>query len=285
MVMTGLSAPRPDTQAGVHMPDAVDLSVVLITKNEAARIHRCLDSVRWAAEIIVVDEHSTDDTVAIARVYGARVFSREMTAGFGEQKNFALAQASCPWILSLDADEEVTPALRRAIETTIADPGDRVAFRMPRLTSYLGRFIRHCGWYPMPVLRLVRRGRARFTDALVHEELRADGPVGDLGEDLLHHSYDSLDDHLRKLNLYTFYDAGMLARRGIRFTRLTTLWFFAGKPAATFVRKYVVQRGFLEGRHGLVLSAMAALAVFVNHVKCWERLVLGQEPGRKPESR
>ena len=157
------------------------LSVVLITRNEAARIRACLASVsRWADEIVVVDQHSTDGTADICRALGARVIAREMLAGFGEQKNFAIGQATQPWVLSLDADEEVTEALRLEIEAAVARPGTSVGFRMPRLTSYLGRFIRHCGWYPSPVLRLFQRGRGRFDDALVHEELRVDGPVGDL---------------------------------------------------------------------------------------------------------
>jgi glycosyltransferase involved in cell wall biosynthesis len=246
------------------------LSVVLITRNEAARIRRCLDSVRWVDEIVVVDQESQDETAAICREYGARVITRAMTAGFGEQKNFAIAQATTPWILSLDADEEVTPALRGAIEDAMAEPGPCVAFRMPRLTSYLGRFIRHCGWYPSPVLRLFRRGRGRFTDALVHEEVVADGPVGDLREDLLHHSYAELADHMRKLLVYTAYDARMLQRRGVRLEGLRALWWLGLKPSAAFVRKLVVQGGFREGWHGFVLSAMAALVVLVNAVRLAE---------------
>src|SRR5262245_53312011 len=175
-----------------------------------------------------------------------------MVAGFGEQKNFAVAQATRPWVLSLDADEEVTPALRRAIEAAVAEPGGCVGFRMPRLTSYLGRFIRHCGWYPSPVLRLFRRDRGRFNDALVHEEVVVDGPVGDLGEDLLHRSYDSLGDHARKLLLYTAYDARMLHARGARLGPVSALWMLVAKPAAAFLRKLVVQQGFREGWHGFV---------------------------------
>ncbi|MBI4636034.1 MAG: glycosyltransferase [Candidatus Rokubacteria bacterium] len=259
------------------------LSVVLITRNEAHRIRRSLESVRWADELIVVDGQSTDGTAEIALDYGAKVHSREMRGGFGEQKNFAIAQASKSWILSLDADEEVTPALRFAIERALADPGDCLGFRMPRLTSYLGRFIRHCGWYPRPVLRLFRRGDGRFTDSLVHEEVVVDGPVGDLREDLLHRSYESLADHVRKLDLYTSYDARMLADRGVRVTGLTAPWFLGARPLLAFFEKYVLQRGFLEGPQGFILSAMAALVVFVNYAKLWEieRRPGGAGPGRE----
>jgi glycosyltransferase involved in cell wall biosynthesis len=262
------------------MAEREGLSVVLITRNEASRIRRCLDSVRWADEIVVVDQHSHDDTAAICREYGARVIARAMAAGFGEQKNFAIAQATRPWILSLDADEEVTPALRGALEAAMAAPGACVAFRMPRLTSYLGRFIRHCGWYPSPVLRLFQRGHGRFTDALVHEEVVADGPVGDLSADLLHHSYDRLADHVRKLLVYTAYDARMLQGRGVRLGGLAAWWQLALKPPAAFLRKFVLQRGFREGWHGFVLSAMAALVVLVNAVRLAE---LTGRLGRPPE--
>jgi glycosyltransferase involved in cell wall biosynthesis len=257
-------------------PEAMNVSVVLITRNEAGRIRRCLDSIRWADEIVVVDQHSTDGTPAVCREYGARLFSREMAAGFGEQRNFAIAQASRHWILSLDADEEVTPPLREAIQGAIADPGDYVGFRIPRLTEYLGRFIRHCGWYPSPVLRLFRRGYGRFTDALVHEELRVDGPVGNLQEDLLHYSYDSLSEHLQKLELYTTYDSLMLACRGVRLTPTNAPWFLIGKPLLVFLRKYVWQQGFREGYRGLVLSGMVAFVTFVNYAKLWE---LKEAPG------
>lgn len=252
------------------MAERPPISVVLITRNEAARIRRCLDSVRWAEEIVVVDQHSVDGTAAICREYGARVIERAMSAGFGEQKNFAIGQATHPWILSLDADEEVTPALRVAIEEAVRDPGADVGFRMPRLTSYLGRFIHECGWYPSPVLRLFRRGHGRFTDALVHEEVVCDGPVGDLGEDLLHHSYESLSDHVRKLLVYTAYDARMLQRRGGRLGPLRRLWWMAFKPPTVFLRKFVLQRGYREGWHGFVLSAMAALVVLINAVRLAE---------------
>ena len=257
------------------------VSVVLITRNEAPRIRTCLASVRWAEEIVVVDQHSTDATATICRELGARVITREMVAGFGEQKSFAIAQATEPWVLSLDADEEVTEALRLEIERAVGEPGSCVGFRVPRLTSYLGRFIHHCGWYPNPVLRLFRRGRGRFTDALVHEEVVVDGPVGDLRGDLLHRSYDTLGDHVRKLLLYTAYDARMLARRGDR----AGWWRLAVKPPATFVRKFFVQGGYREGWHGFVLSAMAALVVLVNYVRLAEltgRLPVAPVAGEPP---
>jgi len=247
-----------------------DVSVVMIAKNEASRIRLCLESVRWADELVVVDGGSGDGTPEICREYGARVFAREMTAGFGEQKNFAVAQATRPWVLSLDADEVVTEPLRRQIEDVVRRADACDGYRIPRLTWFLGRPIRRCGWYPAPVLRLFRRGRGRFNDALVHEEVVVAGRLGDLDADLLHHSYDSIADHLRKLDLYTGLDARMLARRGVRLTAGSAPWLFVVKPLLSFVRRYVGQGGFREGRHGLVLCAASAFVVFVNAVKLWE---------------
>ncbi len=201
------------------MPEPDGISVVIITRNEARRIRRCLESVRWADEIIVVDQHSTDGTPAALPGIRRRGRSREqMTRGFGDQKNFAISHASRPWILSLDADEVVTPDLHDSIVRAVVGPSVHAGYRMARLTNYLGHFIRHCGWYPNPVLRLFRAGAGRFTDAFVHEEVVVDGSVGDLTGDLLHYSYDSLAEHIRKMNLYTAYDARMLARRGVRLT-------------------------------------------------------------------
>jgi glycosyltransferase involved in cell wall biosynthesis len=252
------------------MPEPGGISVVIITRNEAHRIRRCLESVRWAGEIIVVDQHSTDGTPAICREYGAAVISRTMTRGFGDQKNFAISHAAQPWILSLDADEVVTPDLRDSIVRAAAGSSSHAGYRMARLTNYLGRFIHHCGWYPNPVLRLFRTGAGRFTDAFVHEEVVVDGSVGTLSGDLLHYSYDSLAEHIRKMNLYTAYDARMLARRGVRLTAWGVPWYFVAKPVTVFLRKYVVQMGFREGRHGLILSAMAAIVTFCNYAKLWE---------------
>jgi len=252
------------------MPERPALSVIVITRNEAARIGRCLEALRWADELVVVDDDSSDATAEIAREHGARVIVRPMREGFGEQKAFALGQARHPWVLSIDADEVVTPALRGEIEAVLAAPGDHAGYRMPRLTYYLGRPIRHCGWYPLPVLRLFRRDRARFTEALVHEEVRVDGPVGDLHADLVHWSYDSLVVHAAKMRLYTGYQARMLERGGVHPDGPTRWWLLVLRPAAVFARKYVGQRGWREGWHGLVLCALAAFGVFAVGVRLGE---------------
>lgn len=253
------------------MPERPGLSVIVIARNEATRIRRCLDAVSWAEELVVVDGDSTDATAAICRACGARVTVRPMREGFGEQKAFALAQARQPWVLSIDADELITPTLRDEIEAALAAPASRVGYRIPRLTSYLGRPIRHCGWYPLPVLRLFRRDRGRFTDALVHEEVLVDGPVGDLHTDLLHSSYDSLAIHAAKTRLYSGLEARMLERDGVRPDGWRAWWLLVLRPAWVFARKYVGQGGWREGWHGVVLCTLAAFGVFVANVRLGER--------------
>ena len=167
----------------LHRPG---LSVIVITKNEEAVIRRCLESVQWADEIIVVDSGSTDRTLQIAQELNARIETASGWPGFGPQKNRALDLASGNWMLSLDADEWVTPELRAAIERAMAVPDGNLAFRVPRLSSYCGRFMRHSGWWPDHVTRLFRHGQARFSDDLVHERLIVNGAVGTLREPLLH---------------------------------------------------------------------------------------------------
>jgi glycosyltransferase involved in cell wall biosynthesis len=174
------------------------LSAIIITKNEARNIGDCLDTLAFCDERIVVDGDSDDGTPEIARAKGARVAAAAWQ-GFGAQKNFALSLAGGDWVLSLDADERVSPALARAIESAIAQAGFD-GYDMPRRSSFLGREMRHSGWSPDYVLRLFRRGRARFTDDLVHERVVCDGPVGRLGEALLHYPVMRLEDAVGRMD-------------------------------------------------------------------------------------
>ncbi|WP_459614806.1 glycosyltransferase family 2 protein [Bordetella sp. 2513F-2] len=239
------------------------LSVILITKNEAAHILGCLESVAFADEFIVVDSGSTDNTVALARGFGARV---EVTAdwpGFGPQKNRALDLATCDWVLSIDADERVTPELAREIQAVMAAP-TAAAYEIPRLSNFCGRFIRHSGWWPDPVLRLFRRGTARFTDAAVHERVVPEpGPVGRLQAHFLHYPYDDLDSLVAKINRYSSDAAAMMHARGKR----TGVFGALGHAFWTFVRIYLLRRGFLDGRHGLVLAVTASAGSFFRYAK------------------
>ena len=181
----------------------VTLTVTVITRNEARVIARCLESVAWADHIVVLDSASTDGTPDIARKLQAQVTTSLDWPGFGPQKNRALEMATGDWGLSLDADEWVTPELRKDIETAMREPGNHAAFRLPRLSSYCGRFMRHSGWWPDYVTRLFRRGAARFSPDLVHERLIVDGTTGTLQASLMHEAIVDLDDALHKMNAYS----------------------------------------------------------------------------------
>jgi glycosyltransferase involved in cell wall biosynthesis len=220
------------------------LSAIIITKNEAANIAACLGTVDFCDERIVVDSGSDDDTVAIARQAGAQVVFHDWH-GYGAQKNYALSLSSGEWVLSIDADERVTPALRRLIEQTIAD-GSADGYEMPRLSSFLGRAMRHSGWYPDYVLRLVRRGSARFSDEPVHERILCDGPVARLDEPLLHYPVHRIEDALSRMDRYSSAGAEMLVASGHRVS------FASGIAHGfwSFFRTYIVRRGFLDGREG-----------------------------------
>ncbi|BBJ00628.1 glycosyl transferase family 2 [Ferrigenium kumadai] len=239
------------------------LSVILITKNEAANIRACLDSVAWADEIIVVDSGSTDGTTAIARDFTQHVYEHDWP-GFGPQKNRALDYATGEWVLSLDADERVTPELRAEITAVLASPRAE-GYRIPRLSSFCGRFMHHSGWRPDYVLRLFRRDKGRFSDALVHEAVQVHGRVEDLKHDLLHFSYRDFDDVLAKLNGYSSAGSEMLQRRGKRGGLASAL--FHGLWA--FIRTYFLRAGFLDGREGFMVAIMNAENSYYRYIKLW----------------
>lgn len=239
------------------------LSAIVITKDEAKNIAACLESVAFCDERIVVDSGSTDDTVRIAQGAGARVAHRDWT-GFGDQKNFALSLATGDWVLALDADERVTPALAHEIKAAIAS--DRAAgYRMPRLSSFCGRPIRHSGWYPDYVLRVFRRGRGKFSDDLVHERVICEGRVAKLREPLIHHPFETLEDALAKIDRYSTAGAKMLVARGRR------VWFITGivHGAFTFFRSYVLRLGFLDGREGFLVAVYNAEGTYYRYMKAW----------------
>lgn len=242
------------------------LSAVLITRNEAAEIADCLATLAFCDEIVVVDHASTDGTADIAARLGATVTVTEDWPGFGPQKQRALDRATGDWVLSIDADERVTPALREAILAAIRSP---VAdgYRIPRRTFFLGRFLRHGGWYPDRVLRLARRAKARFTADVVHEQMLVDGPVADLAADLEHHSYRSIGEVLDKQRRYALASAERRRAAGKRGGLATALL----RSHFAFWRHYLLQRGFLDGARGFVAAKAKAQETF------WRYLALGWE--------
>lgn len=247
------------------------LSVIIITKNEASNIRACLEAVAWADEIIVVDSGSTDDTVAICREFTAHVYVHDWP-GFGIQKNRALDYASKDWVLSLDADERVTPELRAELETAMRE-GSADGYEIPRLSSFCGRFMRHSGWYPDYVLRLFKRGTARFSDNLVHERLILEGKTSRLRSNLLHYSFEDLESVLRKMDQYSTAGAQMQFQRG----RKVTLAGAVLRGMWSFVRSYIMRGGILDGSEGFMLAVSNAEGTYYRYVK----LLLLNRKGRK----
>jgi glycosyltransferase involved in cell wall biosynthesis len=242
------------------------LSVITLTLNEERNIAGCLDSVAWADEIIVIDAGSTDGTLELARKYTSHVEVLPWK-GYGAARNSALDRATGEWVLWLDADERVTPELAGEIRDIVAAGGPEAdGYAIPRRAYFCGKWIRHCGWYPSRVVRLFRRGKARFSETRVHEQLVIDGRVEDSRHDLLHFTDPDLKHYFAKFNTYTSLAAQDLFNAGRRF-RLSDILV---KPAFILVKMYIVRLGFLDGVHGLVLSIASAAYVFAKYAKLWE---------------
>ena len=240
------------------------VSAVLITRDAAAHLDRCLASLDWCDEIVVLDQGSTDGTLEICARRGARVEQGEWL-GFGRTKAAAVALAANRWVLSIDADEEVAPELRDAILALPDDPAP-AGYRVNRLSRFLGRWIRHCGWHPERILRLFDRERAGFDDAPVHEAVRTDGATADLPGLLLHRTYDDIGQFLAKQDHYTTLGAAAAAARGRRASLPGALV----RAKFMFFRTYVLQAGFLDGWHGLVLCWGMAFSTLMKYVKIWQ---------------
>ena len=255
----------PSDSAGAP-PTLAPLSVILITRNEEANIGECLASVGFARELVVVDSGSTDATVAVARAAGARVLVTPDWPGFGPQKNRALELATQPWVLSLDADERVSPRLRDEILAVVArGEGGPDAWSLPRRSSFCGQDMLHSGWYPDRVARLFRRGTARFSDDLVHERLLTQTTPAPLQGDLLHATYPDLESMLEKLNRYSTASAEGMFRQGRRASLAGALvrgWW-------AFFRTYVLRNGWRDGRLGLVLAISIAEGTYYKYLKLW----------------
>jgi glycosyltransferase involved in cell wall biosynthesis len=241
------------------------LSVVLITRNEAANIGACLASVSFASEWVVVDSGSTDGTQDIARDLGARVTHTGDWPGFGAQKNRALALATQPWVLSIDADERVTPELRDEMLKVVGDPGNHAGWDMPRRSSFCGQYIAHSGWYPDRVTRLFRREAGRFSNDAVHERVLVDGKVGHLRNDLLHATYPDMETMLAKMDRYSTASAQAMfdSGKGGSFAGALVRGLWA------FVRTYFLRLGFLDGRMGFVLALSVAETTYYKYLKLW----------------
>ena len=254
------------------MPTREKLSVLIPTFNEERHIRACLETVRWADELVVVDSFSTDRTREIAREIANRVLEHEYVNS-ATQKNWAIPQTSHPWVLIVDADERVTPELRDEILGVLEDSRGLDGFRIRRVNHFLGKRVRFCGWQNDSVLRLFRRDLGRYKEREVHADIIIEsGKVGRLRGELLHYTFDSFDQYLRKFDRYTTWAAGDRAKRTprVRWRHL------ALRPAWRFFRQYVLQLGFLDGLTGLVICSLAAHSVFLKYAKLWERQTRGK---------
>jgi glycosyltransferase involved in cell wall biosynthesis len=244
--------------------DALPLSVLLLARDEAARLADLLPRLAFAREIVVVVDAATRDaTREVAARHGARVFERALD-GFGPQRAFGLAHASAPWVLWLDADERLEAAAVAAVRAAVTD-GAASGYRLERVTWFLGKRIRHCGWRGEKILRLFRREAASFDDSPVHERVSVKGPVADIGGVIEHRSYETWEDCRSKLLRYAAAGATRMRRDGRRAGALDVLV----RPPLRFLRMYVLQAGFLDGAHGLLVCALAAAQVLLKYAELW----------------
>ena len=241
----------------------VKLSATVITRNNERTIARCIESLAFADEVIVLDSGSTDGTLDICRALGAKVDTTSDWPGHGPQKNRALDRASGEWVISVDSDEWVTPELRAEIERVIASPDARAGYALPRRSSFCGRVMKHSGWWPDYVLRLFRRDAGRFTNDHTHERLVVQGAVGRLREPLMHEAITDLNQMLVKMNAYSSASARTRFEQGKRATLpiaiLHGMW--------TFIRTYLLRLGFLDGREGFMLAVANAEGSYYRYVK------------------
>ena len=242
------------------------VSVCIICFNEERNIKRCLKSASWADEIIVVDSMSTDNTVELAQKFTDNIFKKPWE-GYQAQKQFALSQATSDWVLSLDADEEITAALEAEIRAEVKRPHARDGYRIPRRSFYQGRWINHSGYYPDRQLRLFKRELGQWIGERVHEKLDVRGSIGDLKNDLLHYPYGGIiSGQIQKVDNFSSLLAQDLYDQGKRFH----LAFLLFRPLGKFFEMYLLRRGFLDGLAGFIIAVSSAYAMFARYVKLKE---------------
>jgi glycosyltransferase involved in cell wall biosynthesis len=243
----------------------ISLSAVIITFNEERNLGRCLESLKGIAdEIIIIDSNSTDRTVEIARAHNSKVYQHAF-AGYGEQKNYATSMATNDWIISLDADEALTPELRQSILEIKQHPEFSV-YQVPRLTNYCGKWIWHCGWYPDKQTRIYNRTKGKWVERRVHEFWKLDDDLGRSGYlkgDLLHYSFASINEHLQKIEKYS----ELAARESVEKGKNTNMFKVYFSPKWHFVNDYFFKLGFLDGFYGYTICRLSAYATFLKYSK------------------
>ncbi|MGB9696358.1 MAG: glycosyltransferase family 2 protein [Ignavibacteria bacterium] len=242
----------------------IPLSVTIICKNEEKNIATCLESVKWADEIIVVDAFSSDKTIDIVRKYTDKIFQNHWE-GYTAQRKFALSKTSHQWVFSIDADEKCPEELKSEILDAIRHSGEIVGYKIPRKSYFLGKWIKHCGWYPGYQLRLFKKSEAEVTNRLVHEGYEVKGDIGYLKTAIEHYTVNSIADYMNRVNVYSTLQAcEKLNRRKVRFGDLFL------RPVSSFIRQFFIQRGFLDGVYGLMVTFFDVITNMLTYMKIWE---------------
>lgn len=247
--------------------DRLKVTAYVITYNEEKKIKDCLESIKWADEIVVLDSFSTDRTVEICKEYADKVV-QEKFEGFGKLRNTALAHTSNDWIFSLDSDERATEEIKNEILGLLAEGPKKDAYYVPRKTHFMGKWIRHCGWYPdyrQP--QFFNKKKMKYTEQLVHETYELDGEIGYMKEHVLQFPFIDLDQYFEKMDRYSSLRAREMAKEGKKFSILNVIF----NPIAMFVRMYIQKLGILDGRHGFILSLLYAYYTTLKYIKLWEK--------------
>lgn len=247
----------------------VKLSVVISAFNEEDKIRDCLESIKWADEIVFVDNSSTDKTAQIAKQYTSKIFTRPNNPMLNVNKNFGFSKATGEWILSLDADERVTPELAKEIKLVVSSQSSVVGYWIPRKNIIFGKWIEHTGWYPDYQLRLFKKGKGKFPEVHVHEMIKVPGQTKKLANHIEHLNYQTISQFLYKLsNIYTPNEAQILIKNGYQFNWLDSIKM----PAKEFINRFFAEKGYRDGLHGLVLSLLMAFYHLIIFVTIWERI-------------
>lgn len=247
------------------------LSCIIGSKNAEADIGECLESAKWADEIILVDDFSSDRTIEIAKSYTDKIFQREFD-GYTQQKDFAVQNTSCRWVLSLDADERVTPELKNEILEKLSSSPQVAVFLMRRRTFFLGKEIKHCGWQEANCPRLFDKEKTSFDTSVKYlSRMKICGRREVLQNSLLHYTCNSLNDYFNRLNLWTGLNTEDLIHKGRKITPLNCLYYFFFQPAAVFFDKYFLKAGYRDGSVGFFICLLSAITYFISYAKLWER--------------
>ncbi len=254
------------------MANKIKISFTLIAHNEEKNIKRCLESIKWADEIIVVDCESKDKTAAIAKKYTNKIYRKKNNPNLNINKSFGISKARGEWIFYIDPDEVITQELKEEIIKTINSDTKYNGFKLPRLNYYAFGFLRHGGNYPDTQLRLFRRGKAKFPNKHVHERIHISGKIGRLKNHMLHYPYNSVSEYIKKINFYTDFQVNYWLKENKKLTRFDLLFNITYKPIQKFIERFIIKAGFLDGTAGFFAAFTNSITHIINYLKLYEQL-------------